>query len=174
MSSRFGSFVLGIIITIAVFFVGGYLYLTSGAISMATNAPPLPLERTVARLALRASFGDAAQMANPLTLDDTNMLAGATQFKGHCGGCHGLPGRPSGMAKRMFPEPPQLFEKDEMVTDDPEGITYWKVTHGIRLSGMPSFLDALSETERWQVTMLLAHADKLSSPVRAALTPASK
>jgi mono/diheme cytochrome c family protein len=68
----------------------------------------------------------------------------------------------------MFPPPPQLFEKDDMVTDDPEGVTYWKVTHGIRLSGMPGFASTLSDTQRWQVTMLLAHADKLSRAAQAA------
>jgi mono/diheme cytochrome c family protein len=52
-----------------------------------------------------------------------------------------------------------------MVTDDPEGVTYWKVTNGIRLSGMPGFGGTLSDTERWQVTMLVAHADKLSRAV---------
>jgi thiosulfate dehydrogenase len=69
----------------------------------------------------------------------------------------------------MFPLPPQFFEKDGMVTRNPEGITYWKVTHGIRLSGMPAFGGVLSNTQRWQVTMLVAHADKLSPAVRAAL-----
>ena len=55
-----------------------------------------------------------------------------------------------------------------MVTDDPEGVTYWKVTHGIRLSGMPGFAGTLSDTERWQLTLLVAHADKLSGKARAA------
>jgi thiosulfate dehydrogenase len=69
----------------------------------------------------------------------------------------------------MFPDPPQLFEQKDMVTDDPEGITYWKVTHGIRLSGMPGFGGTLADTARWQVTMLVAHADKLPASARAAL-----
>jgi mono/diheme cytochrome c family protein len=58
-----------------------------------------------------------------------------------------------------------------MVTDDAEGVTYWKVTNGIRLSGMPGFASTLSDTQRWQVTMLVAHADKISGAVQAALKP---
>ena len=54
-----------------------------------------------------------------------------------------------------------------MVTDDPEGVTHWKVTHGIRLSGMPGFGSTLSDTQRWQLTMLVAHAGKLSPAVEA-------
>jgi len=138
---------------------------------MATTAPPLPLEKTVAKMALRASIGTAADQKDPLPFNDENMLAGVNAYREqHCAFCHGAPGQPRpAISKGMFPSPPQLFEKDDMVTDDPEGVTDWKVTHGIRLSGMPGFGDTLSDTQRWQVTMLVAHADKLSPAVRAAL-----
>jgi thiosulfate dehydrogenase len=55
------------------------------------------------------------------------------------------------------------------MTDDPEGTTYWKATNGIRMTGMPGFATILSDTERWQVTMLVAHADKLPAAAGAAL-----
>ncbi len=50
------------------------------------------------------------------------------------------------------------------VTDDPPGETYWKVANGIRLTGMPAFKDVLTETEIWQVSLLLANADKPLPP----------
>jgi mono/diheme cytochrome c family protein len=53
-----------------------------------------------------------------------------------------------------------------MVTRDLEGITHWKVAHGIRLSGMPGFGSTLTDTEQWQVTTLLAHADKLPAAAK--------
>ena len=170
MSPRFGWFVLGIVRAFVGLVVGAYLFIRAGGVPMETSAKPLPLEQTVARLALRASLGNAAAEKNPLPVDDANMLAGVDQFKEHCAVCHGIPGRsPTAISKGMFPPPPQLFEKDDMVTRNPEGTTYWKVTHGIRLSGMPGFGSVLSNTQRWQVTMLVAHADKLSPAVRAAL-----
>jgi len=61
-----------------------------------------------------------------------------------------------------------------MVTDDPQGATYWKVTNGIRFSGMPGFGKTLSGTERWQVTLLLKNADKLPPTVHAALGEGSQ
>ncbi|MBZ5620462.1 MAG: c-type cytochrome [Acidobacteriia bacterium] len=138
---------------------------------MATTAPPLPLEKTVAKMALRGSVGNAGDQKDPLPLDDGNMLAGVNAYKAHCAVCHGAPGQPrTAISKGMFPPPPQLFEKEDMVTDDPEGVTYWKLTHGIRLSGMPGFGGTLSDTHRWQLTMLVAHADKLSPAVQAALS----
>ena len=162
-------FVLGVIVTILLAIVGGYLFVRGGGVSLATSAPPLPLEKTIASLALRASIGNAADQKNPLPFDDSDMLAGVITYKAHCAMCHGVPEQPrAAISKGMFPPPPQLFEKEDMVTDDPEGVTYWKVTNGIRLSGMPGFGGALSDTQRWQVTMLVAHAGKLSGTVQAA------
>lgn len=170
MPSPLRWFVLGIVTALAGLGVGAYLFIKAGGVPMETSAKPLLQERTVARLALRASIGSAADEKGPLPVDDANMLAGLDQYREHCAVCHGIPGRPRPVISRgMFPRPPQLFERGSMVTGDPEGVTYWKVTHGIRLSGMPGFGDALSDTQRWQVTMLVAHADRLSPAVRAAL-----
>jgi thiosulfate dehydrogenase len=171
MPSRFGWFVFGVVGAFVALFVGGYLFVKSGGVSMETTAPSLPLEATVAKMALRASIGNAADLKDPLPFDDANMLAGAREFKEQCAFCHGLPGQPRpDAAAGMFPPPPQLFEDKGMVTDDPEGVSYWKVTHGIRLSGMPGFEKTLSETKRWQITMMVAHADKLSPAVQAAFS----
>jgi thiosulfate dehydrogenase len=162
------NFVLGVVVTLLILVLGGYLFVKAGGISMDTTAKPLPLEKTVAHMALRASVGNAGDQKNPLPAEDNNMLAGVHTYKEYCAVCHGQPGQqPTAIGKGMFPPPPQLFAKDEMVTDDPEGVTYWKVTHGIRLSGMPAFANTLPDNQRWQVTMLLAHADKLSPAVQA-------
>jgi thiosulfate dehydrogenase len=164
-------FILGIIVTILVLVVGGYLFVRGGGVSLATTAPPLPLEAKVAEMALQASMGNAAAQKNPLPFNDDNMVTGAKVFKENCTVCHGAPGQSrmrTAISKGMFPPPPQLFEKEDLMTDDPEGETYWKVTHGIRLSGMPGFGSTLSDKQRWQVTMVLKYADKVPSAAQAA------
>jgi mono/diheme cytochrome c family protein len=172
MSSRIGWFVLGIVATLVGIVAGGYLFIRAGGARMETSAKPLPLEQTIAGMAIRASLGNARDTKDPLPVDDTNMLAAADLYSENCSMCHGIPGRPpSSITKGMFPQPPQLFEKDDMVTRSPEGVTFWIVTHGIRLSGMPGFEKTLSTTQRWQLTMLVSHADKLSPAVRKALNP---
>jgi mono/diheme cytochrome c family protein len=70
----------------------------------------------------------------------------------------------------MFPKPPHLF-RGKGVTDDEPTETYWKVDNGIRLTGMPSFRQDLSETQMWQVSLLLANADKISDAVKQELKP---
>ena len=56
--------------------------------------------------------------------------------------------------------------------DDSPDEAYWKVIRRIRLTGMPGFPGSLSETQAWQVTLLLAHADQLPPPIRSALLAA--
>jgi len=163
-------FVIGIATTVVVLIVGGYVYVRAGGVPIATTSHPLPLEERVARTAILASTGNAAEQKNPLAPDDTSMLGGLSVFKQNCAICHSIPGKPrSAISQGMFPSPPQFFEKKDMVVNVPEGVTYWEVTHGIRLSGMPGFGKTLSDIERWQVTTLLAHVDKLSPEIQAAL-----
>jgi mono/diheme cytochrome c family protein len=171
MSQRIGTLLLGALMAIVLLIVGGYLFIAAGGVPMAASASPLPLEKTVAGLALHASYKHAADQKDPLPVNDANLVAGAAVYNGACAMCHGALGqaRPD-IAAGMFPPPPQLLAAGEMVADDPEGITYWKVTNGIRLSGMPAFAKTLSDTKRWQVTLLLAHADKLTPAARKELT----
>ena len=64
--------------------------------------------------------------------------------------------------------PPELFP-GRGVTDDPPGETFWKVANGIRLTGMPGFNESLSQTQMWQISLMLANADKLPPSVTAVL-----
>jgi len=170
--SRLGWAALGAILTIGLLLAGGYIFLISGGVPMSTAASPLPLEKTLARLAIRASVRAERQTKDPLPVNDANLLAGARIYHDHCAFCHGTPHEPPDpTASAMFPEPPQLFSADGKVTDDPEGITHWKITNGIRLSAMPAFRGILSEAQRWQVTLLVAHADQLPPQVQTAIHP---
>src|SRR5438477_6343968 len=108
MPSHFRWFVLGIVATLVVLAGGAYLFVRAGGIAMETTAPPLPLEKTIADMALRASLGRAADQKNPLPFNDDTMLAAAQRFKQYCAVCHGTLGKPrTAIAKGMFPEPPQ-------------------------------------------------------------------
>ena len=108
----------------------------------------------------------------PVSADETTFLAGAKVYTEHCAVCHGLPGEPKTIiADGMFPKPPQLFHGTGVTDDDPWE-TYWNVNSGIRMTGMPGFGDRLSETQMWQVSVLLKNADKISPAVKAQLLAA--
>jgi thiosulfate dehydrogenase len=147
----------------------GYLYFVLGLSPVATSAPPMPFERYFAKKALHARISREAPTTNLIQPTEGNLLAGANVYKQDCAVCHGLPGRPkSHIAEGMFPPPPQLFQGTG-VTDDPAGVTYWKVKNGIRLTGMPGFGWTLSNEQMWQVSVLLANANKVPPSVTQAL-----
>jgi thiosulfate dehydrogenase len=140
---------------------------------VATSAPPMPFERTFAHMALHARLDKEMPKSVPIQANEAAYLAGAQVYKENCAVCHGLPGQPqTNIAKGMFPHPPTLMEGTG-VTDDPAGETYWKVSGGIRMTGMPSYEKTLSTTQRWQVSLLVANADKLPKSVTDSLNPTS-
>lgn len=160
----------GIIIGICLPFVAGYLFVTSGRMPVATKGAPLPLEKFLARKALHAVMDPEAGKPSPLPADEANLLAGARVYQTQCAVCHGQLGQPeTAVAKGMFPHPPQLLPPKKGVTDDPVGETYWKVKNGIRLTGMPGYVDSLTDNELWQVSQFLLNADKLPAPVQQVL-----
>ncbi len=139
---------------------GAYLYFASGSTPVATTDPMMPMETTLARKALSARIDKEMPKKVPIAADEAAFMAGAEVYRSDCAVCHGFPGMAQGsIAKGMFPEPPHLF-RGKGVSDDEPGETYWKVANGIRLTGMPGFKSSLTETQMWQVSLLLANADK--------------
>jgi thiosulfate dehydrogenase len=162
-------FILGIIFSLICIAGGAYLYFAGGFAPVATSAQAMPFEKTLANKALEAHVEKQAPKNAPIQADEAALATGAAIYKMNCAVCHGLPGAPeTPIAKGEYPKPPQLF-KGHGVTDDPAGETYWKVANGIRLTGMPAFSGSLSETQMWQVSLLLKNADKLPQSVQQEL-----
>ena len=163
-------FAFGAIAAVAVVFGVVYFYFAAGLAPVATSAAPMPFEKKCAGMALHARIEKEMPAEVPVAADETNLVAGAQVYVEQCAVCHGLPGtEQTAIAKGEFPHPPHLF-KGKGVTDDEPGETYWKVANGIRLTGMPGFNQQLSTTQMWQVSLLLANADKLSVATKAILT----
>ena len=160
----------GVIFGICFCLIGEYLFLTRGGMPVGTKGGPMPFERSIAKTALRSAIGSGAERPSPLAADEANLVAGAHVYHEQCAVCHGSWGQPpSAIALGMYPAPPQLLPPKTGVTDDPAGETYWKVKNGIRLTGMPRFGDSLTDTELWQVSLLLLHAHELPSMAQDAL-----
>ena len=163
--------VIGFVLAVVILVGGVYYYFAAGMAPVAIADPLMPFERKLAHMALDAHIQKQTTGQPGVPADEANYLAGAEVYKQHCAACHGLPGQPpTDYATIMFPKPPQLF-RGKGVTDDPVGESYWKTANGIRLSGMPGFKTKLSDTELWQVSQLLAHANEISDSVKQALAP---
>ena len=166
----FAMLVLGIILGAAAIVFGVYFYFAAGQAPVATSASPMPFEKKLAHSALDAAISREMPKTVPIQPDEPNLAAGAQVYREQCAVCHGLPEQKETLiAAGMFPHPPKLLE-GKGVTDDEPGESYWKVANGIRLTGMPGFRPRLSETQMWQVSLLVANADKLPKSVHDVLS----
>ena len=160
-------FVLGAVAALVLLALCIYLAIEAGLMPANADAKPSKLERWMARASLRATLArDASRISDPLAPTDANLVAGIRLYAANCAVCHGgAAGKPSNVARGLYQHPPQ-FAKDG-VEDDPEGVTYWKVDHGIRFTGMPAFGKTLADKQLWQVALFLKHMDALpASPKR--------
>jgi thiosulfate dehydrogenase len=166
------AFIFGLLLGVIAVPFAVYFWFGTGSVPVATSAAPMPYERSLAHRALNARISKEMPKSVPIPPEENNYKAGAQVYHDDCAVCHGfLDGSTSAIAEGMFPKPPRLL-KGTGVTDDEPGETYWKVANGIRLTGMPGFKESLSETQMWQVSLLLANADKLPESAKALLAPA--
>jgi thiosulfate dehydrogenase len=169
-----GRFVLGLLIGVILLPLAVFAYFKFGHVPVAVNDPPFPEERLITSGPLNTRIERELVKTPPVQADETNLVSGAHIYSDRCAVCHGFHGKPSQFGTHMFPTAPPLWERHHNgdvvgVSDDPPGETYWKVTNGIRLTGMPAYKELLTETEIWQVSVLLANADKPLPPAAVAL-----
>ncbi len=166
-------FLVGLILGLLLLPVGAYVWFSKGHPPVAVADAPLPFERQITSVPLHARIDREAPAKATVEANEATFVAGAHIYREQCAFCHGVYGSTSEVGKHMFPDAPPLWEKHHGevvgVSDDPPGETYWKVANGIRLTGMPSYKGVLSETEMWQVSVLLANADKPLPPGALAL-----
>jgi mono/diheme cytochrome c family protein len=157
-------FIIGLLFGLLAVPIGAALYLRFGNVPVAVTDSAFPEERAIVSVPLHDRIDKEMPHTVPLEASAANLLLGAGVYREQCASCHGLYGRASSFAAHMYPRAPQLWAPhgNEVVgvSDDPPGETYWKVKYGIRLSGMPAYAQVLNETQMWQVSLLLAHANE--------------
>jgi thiosulfate dehydrogenase len=164
-----GRILFGIILGVLLTPVALLAWFRYGHPPVAVADSPLFEERAFTQFLLYTRIDREMPPVAPIQGSEQNLVAGARVYTTQCAACHGLHGKPSSFGAHMYPAAPPLWDKHSTsdvvgVSDDPVGETYWKVANGIRLTGMPSYKDVLSDTEMWQVSLLLAHADKPLPP----------
>ena len=158
----------GFLLAFPVVATGMYVYLRYGSPPVAVGDTPFPDEKQIVHIPLNARIARQTQIS-PIAASAENLLGGARVYASQCAFCHGAPGENSTIGANEYPTAPQLWVKHGHdgvvgVSDDAAGESYWKVANGIRLTGMPAFQHSLSEQEMWQVSLLVAQADKPQTP----------
>lgn len=175
-----GPFVVGFLCAMVIIFLCAWASFRFGHPPVAVADPPFPFEAQIVRAPLGARIQSELQKA-PFGTSEDQFEAGAKIYSASCANCHGTPKRSVRFARYMYPQPTQLFRKHNDsavvgVSDDEAGVTFWKIKNGIRLTGMPAYKRIYSDTEMWDVALLLKNADQpLPDPVTKLLeqeTPA--
>jgi mono/diheme cytochrome c family protein len=162
-------FLLGVVLGIVLVPLAVMVWFHHGHPPVAVADTPFPMEKKITGIPLHARIDAEMVKTPPIQADENAFVAGAEIYRDQCAACHGFHGKPSSFGGQMYPRTPQLWEKHKNssvvgVSDDPPGETYWRVANGIRLTGMPSYKTILTDTEMWQVSLLLANADKPLPP----------
>jgi mono/diheme cytochrome c family protein len=166
---KMGRVLVGVLLGIVLVPAALLGWLRFGKVPVAVADPPLPQEQLLTGMPLHARISREMMKSPVIQPDEDSLVAGAHLYSEKCAACHGFHGKPSAWGAHMFPDAPPLWEKHQNndtvgVSDDPSGETYWKVSNGIRLTGMPAFKSVLTDTQIWQVSLLVANADKPLPP----------
>jgi len=158
-------FIMGIIFTLIVLALVGFGYLLLGFFPTEANVPPPHFERHLANGAVDASMErHAPRVTNPLMPTDQNLEDGLKLYTMNCALCHGgLDRKPAALANSFYPPAPNLISDPP---DDPEWHIFYTIRTGVRYTGMPAWDKTLAEQDRWKLTMLLSHMDKLPPAVQ--------
>jgi mono/diheme cytochrome c family protein len=152
-------FIFGIATMILILALG-LLFALTGFVSMRADNPSSKMETTLAGRAMDASVARAApKVANPVTADEANLIAGARLYRDHCTLCHGDPAHPKSLLADSLNPPAPQFMND--MPDMPENHNFYILEHGIRWTAMPGWKNVLSEQQIWQLVAFLSHMHDL-------------
>ena len=148
----------GVLVALAAALYGAASF---GLIPANADAKPPAAEKWLAKKALKAAIArQASSAANPVALNDANLLEGIRLYAADCAVCHGAAdAQASDVALGLYQKAPQLARYG--VEDDEDGEIYWKIYHGIRMTGMPAFRETLSEEQMWKIALFLKNMDSL-------------
>src|SRR5579871_2405478 len=159
MEAHMLRFLAGVVVTLIVIAAVGYGVLVTGSVPPGADSKPSGLELWAANVDLDAAINrDAPKGPNPVAATDANLVDGVKLYGRYCAACHGAAAGDADrtpIAKGEYPSPPQLGT--DGVEDDPGGVTFWKIDHGIRLTGMPSWKPTLTDRQMWTLALFLKH-----------------
>lgn len=157
-------YLIGFIVGIVAVLAATFVWVRFGFVNPRADVPVNAFEQKIAMPSLDAAVDRRAPEAkNPIEATDANLIAGMEIYQTNCASCHGDIHLPRAtLADGLYPRAPQFMED---APDMPENQNFYIIQHGIRLSGMPAWKQALNEQQMWQVTTFLSHMDKLSPQV---------
>ena len=165
------SIFLGLLLGSVLSFAGIITYFYLGHPPVAVADKPALWEHLTETVPLRRRVSAEAKQP-PFSAGEDGFESAARIYHGQCAQCHGTPGHEAVIGQQTLPRAQQFFGRDRRATAArPTGELFWPAAFGIRRSGMPAFRRTLSNTELWNLALLLHSADQdLPEPIRTLLS----
>ncbi len=151
---------IGAAIAIAVIVpLGAFAFIKSGMYDVAafkrhTRSPSVTHETMIHSVKRHAKT-----IVPPARFTPQQVVAGFCQYEAHCVACHGAAGiRRQQWVSGLEPQPPYLLDAPQRFK--PREL-FWIAQNGIKMTGMPSWRDSMSEPQMWAVVAWLEASTKL-------------
>ena len=140
--------------------IGAFSFVESGLFNVAASSPHTNFTSWLTHeTMLRSVRHRARSIRAPAAFTADQVAGGFCAYEAHCVSCHGA----AGVARQpwvngMEPQPPYLLDVHQRFTR-PE--LFWIVKNGIKMTGMPAWQDAMSDTQIWDVVAWLEASKEL-------------
>ena len=140
--------------------LGALLFIKSGVYDVAASRPHTTLTEWITHETMIHSVKRrAAAIEAPRNVSAGQVLAGFCTYETHCVACHGS----AAVAREhwvsgMEPQPPYLVDATEKWSPSE---LFWIAKNGIKMTGMPSWRDSLSDAQLWDVVGFLEAGRRL-------------
>jgi cytochrome c553 len=134
--------------------LGAIAFVKSGLFDVAASKPHTKLTFWVTHETMIHSVRrHAASVDPPERFTAPRVVGGFCTYETHCVACHGAPAiAREQWVSGMMPQPPYLVDATSKWTP---AQLFWIAKNGIKMTGMPSWRDSLSDRQIWDVVGFL-------------------
>jgi len=142
--------------------LGAFAFVKSGIFNVGASSPHTKFTTWLTQETMIHSVRSHARaIAAPASASAAEVRRGFCKYETHCVACHGA----SAVARErwvsgMEPAPPYLLDAAQRWK--PREL-FWIAKNGIKMTGMPSWRNAISDREIWDVVAFLEAQSKLDS-----------
>jgi mono/diheme cytochrome c family protein len=133
---------------------GVFAFIHSGIFDVAASSPHTKFTEWITHETMIHSVRrHARNITPPQSIDAAGVLAGFCTYETHCVACHGAPA----IAREQWvggiePSPPYLLDTTSRWTPTQ---LFWIAKNGIKMTAMPSWRDAMSDAQIWDIVGFL-------------------
>jgi mono/diheme cytochrome c family protein len=142
--------------------LGAPVYIKSGVFNVGASKPHTNITQWITEETMIHSIrSHAKDIVAPASASAAQVRRGFCAYETHCVACHGASAVPRQLwVSGMEPGPPYLL--DAAKRWKPREL-FWIVKNGIKMTGMPSWRNAMSDDELWDVVAFLEATSKMNA-----------